>query len=183
MKNNIICVDPGVSGGIAWSNATGRCLSIPMPDLPTKKSRTGKTVKPTTIAKANFQISNISKLFRYAMNDCVRSEIRFVIENVHARPTDTPTTAASLVGNYYAWLATSYARLPSSRQICPRSPAQWQNQLGFLLPSGSHNYDARKDALKDFAIKKFPDNEKVSFLKNNTSIKKWKVTLSCQKSY
>ncbi len=153
---------------MALINESGTVIAIPMPELKKKKNRNGKNIKPTTIEKAHFQISTINGLFKFALTCCGSDRIPLYIENVHARPTDTPTTAAGLVGNYYAWLATAYQLLRFPSLIRPRQPTSWQNQLGFLLPSGGGPtaYKARKKALQDFATKKFPDMQQATWDKN-----------------
>ncbi|HHZ64103.1 MAG TPA: hypothetical protein EYN51_01155 [Flavobacteriales bacterium] len=142
--------------------------------MPKKKNRNGKNIKPTTIEKAHFQISVINGICKFALECCGSDKVPFFIENVHARPTDTPTTAASLVSNYYAWLSTMYELLNIPALICPRQPATWQNQLGFLLPSGSGKkaYDARKKALQGFATKKFPHMLQVGLNKKKMFVSK-----------
>ena len=173
MKNNVISVDPGVGGAIAFTSRSGAVITVPMPTLPKRKK------KYSTVEKAYHQVSSINNMLGLAILACQTNNVPFYIENVHARPSDSPKTAAALVSNYYAWLATAYAMLKRPTCIKPRSPMQWQNQLGFLLPSGSGEvaYKARKKALQNFATKKFPKMDQASFDKNKcVKLKPWRPT-------
>ena len=77
MLKNIICVDPGVNGGLALVDSIGRVITIPMPDMPKKKNRNGKNIKPTTIEKAHFQISVINGICKFALECCGSDKVPF----------------------------------------------------------------------------------------------------------
>ena len=155
MIPNVITVDPGVGGALAFTDKKGIAVTIPMPEQKKRKTKTGKIKPIPTKDKTGFQVLAILLIVEEVLERVDIKKCRVHIEHVHAKSSDTPKTAAALVGNYYAWLVAFASRIPP-RFIKQVMPTAWQNQLGIALPSGTHNYERRKKFLKDFATEKFP---------------------------
>jgi len=164
MKPNIICVDPGVGGGIAWTNPKGEVYACALPPPPSK-------CKPQ--AWSEHQLVWINRIMYWAN---FQAPCDFHIERVHAQRHDTPKTAAALVANYHIWLCNAQHK---HLKMQTHTPVAWQNQLGFLLPrgGGSTAYKARKKMLQAIATKWFPDMMQMSFdNQNKPKYKAWRPT-------
>ena len=146
MTKNIICIDPGVGGGIALNHGK-RIFVFNMPVMP---------LKCTSKIFTELQVEKIREI----VNVLPMDSHKVWIEQVGPRPSDTPKTSWRFSANYHCLLTSLEYRggLGYKTQL----PTHWQNQLGIELPSGTHNYDRRKKILQAFATEKFPEVQRVS---------------------
>ena len=150
MKSNIVCIDPGVSGGIAWTNDHGDVFCAPNP-YPTST----KGYKNVELKK--YQLKGIQDLLWGIRNRNLNS-FDYYLEQVASMSCDTPKTAASLNFNHGLWAGSC-----NSDNLRFVHPTKWQNQLGISLPHGRFNYEARKKALQAFAQEKWGEVEQITW--------------------
>lgn len=146
LRNNIMCIDPGVKGGIAWTNYEGELFSAPNPEPPPKTK---------TMRHICYQVSRIQSLLKLIAETNCGMDFQVFIEHVAFRRSDTPKTAARLNSNYALWLSGCYQKW--GRNVKLVMPVVWQNQLPIEIPSGTHNYKARKKVLENFAKERVSD--------------------------
>ena len=150
--NNVICIDPGVHGGIAF-NVDEEIFVLNMPTI------------PTGCKSAEFTEIQVRGL--YLLVEGLPDGYKIWIEKVGPRPSDTPKTSWRFSANYHCLLMALHAkRCVFKLQL----PQHWQAQLGISLPSGEHNYDRRKKILKAFATDKFTKVTRIGMDKKG----KWK---------
>ena len=141
-NKNILCIDPGVNGGLTWF-AEGFVKTAPMVPMPTGTK--GKDA-------SKHQVHYIDRIVTDISADLVDPKV--YIEQVGPQRFDTPKTAWSLSMNYHCILS----RLEQEGwEIIFVTPSYWQNQLPISLPSGKSNYSKRKKALQEFAKSKYPN--------------------------
>ena len=148
----MITYDPGVGGGFAWKAIGGDICAAPMPELPAKSK---------TDVWSRHQIESLRKLTHLILGTTDHNSTIY-IEHIGPRPSDTPKTAYRLSANYH--IALTLLGL-SGREVKMVRPLHWQNQLPMLVPSGSHNYQARKKVFYKFAHLKYPELHQVRIKK------------------
>jgi hypothetical protein len=129
MKQAIFAIDPGASGGIAILNA-----ALPsMPDLHPYRS-------PAEVAR------KLNAFLRWQSETWGRSI--FVIEQVHASPVMSPSSAFAFGENFGIWRG-----LLAEQTLYGVSPSQWQAPLKLGAVQG----DERKRKLKSVARERYPE--------------------------
>lgn len=136
---NMITIDPGVSGSIAWVNKHGEVMASKCP---------GK------------DIAEIFELYRFVRKQCDNPEL--YIERQTPRPTDTSLTSFVLSGNYHTWQTTAYGFKTPTQII---TPAKWQGLIGTSVKG--LEYDVRKKKLHMLAKTLFPNIRVVELKKGD----------------
>jgi len=170
----MIAYDPGVGGGLAMENLSGEIVVIPMPEHKIDKKKGIK--KLTSKQFSMYQYENLKKMIHTA--SAITKETTVWMEAIGPRPADTPRTSFSLSANYHIAL-TLFRECGLDVKLV--SPQHWQNQLGRLVPSGSHNYEKRKKLFQSFATEKFSETaglyiQKDGEIKVRNSVKVTKKT-------
>ena len=150
---NLVCIDPGTGGGVAF-NIRDRVFVYNMPKVPPKA---------TSAIFTDCQVKGVNQIIK----DLPSYQVW--IEKVGPRPCDTPKTAWRFSANYHCILAALHARWGLTANTKMQLPQHWQAQLGISVPSGMHNYDRRKKLFKAFATEKFPRVTRISFNKYGES--------------
>ena len=133
MYKSIIGIDPGKSGGICMYNGGDFVMALPCPN------------DENGMAEAMRNIVNGLEI-----DGIPASKILVAIENVHAFPTDTRSSAFKFGANYGAWLGICASNNLKIEKIHPRV---WMKKYGEL----PKNKTERKRFLREIAKKCFPD--------------------------
>ncbi len=131
-KKNLITIDPGVNGGICWTNRNGTVYVARSPGN---------------------DIYKMKVLFTHILRTVKLYKCRAIIEQQGPNPRDTSKTSFVLGGNYFLWRMCLEDRDIDAELL---SAQHWQKKSGVYLPSGEKNYKARKDNLKAYSVYEFP---------------------------
>jgi hypothetical protein len=137
-----IAIDPGKNGGIAWA-VGGKTNCIAMPE------------------SVHELVGVLRGIMALSMGD-----IDCVLERVHAMPTDGGRAAFSF-GENYGQIQGVLATLAIPYRFT--TPQQWQAKVGGL-PKGADKKKERKDALKAYALQRFPHLGKKVTLKTSDAL-------------
>lgn len=129
----ILCIDPGASGGLAWTGITGVIRAIKMP--------LGMTEQCDLIR----QFNDLVRQF----NPSVLAYIEKVGTYMPGNSGPSAATFAEHCGNLKA--ALYCYGIP----VVPVSPGIWMRHLG-ALPKGKEKKTARKRAVKELMARKYP---------------------------
>lgn len=133
MYKSIIGIDPGKSGGLCMYNGGDFVLALPCPD------------------DEKGMAESISNIVEGLGEEGISLDQTLVaIENVHAFPTDTRSSAFKFGANYGTWLGILAANNLKVQKIHPRV---WMKKYG-ELPKDKLK---RKRYLREIAKECFPD--------------------------
>ena len=141
MNDIFIAIDPGANGGIAWRSIDEVCCA-PMPD-------------------------NVHELVGLLQGIALLADrVDCVLECVHAMPRDGGRAAFSF-GENYGQIQGVLASLRIPYRLI--TPQKWQAKVGGL-PKGADKKKERKDALKAYALQRFPHLGKKVTLKTSDAL-------------